>query len=73
MTMHSRIEVDTATPDRLIRMPELLQRTGLSRTTIYRRIGNGTFPRGVPIGANSCVWHASAVDRWIAAPMAWCE
>jgi prophage regulatory protein len=73
MTMHSRIEVDNVIADRLIRMPELLERTGLSRTTIYRRMAKGTFPQAVPIGANSCAWHASVVDRWIAEPMAWQE
>ena len=31
-------------PDRIIRMKTVLARTGLSRSTIYRKIKEGTFP-----------------------------
>jgi predicted DNA-binding transcriptional regulator AlpA len=39
-------------PFRFLRMPEVLSRTGLGRTTLYRRIENGTFPRPIPLGSN---------------------
>jgi len=31
-------------PDRIIRLKTVLTRTGLSRSTIYRKIAEGTFP-----------------------------
>ena len=31
-------------PDRIIRLKTVLSRTGLSRSTIYRKIAEGTFP-----------------------------
>ncbi len=31
-------------PDRIIRMNTILSRTGLSKSTIYRKIADGTFP-----------------------------
>jgi prophage regulatory protein len=57
--------------ERLVRMPELLARTTLSRATIYRRMERGEFPRSIAIGQNSAAWYASDVDRWLAAPMGW--
>jgi len=57
--------------DRLIRLPEVLSRTGLSRTTIWRKMGNGQFPRSVQVSANIVAWYESDIAAWIAAPMEW--
>jgi prophage regulatory protein len=57
-----------STRERIIRLPTVLDRTGLSRTTLYRKIGEGTFPRQVPISVHGAGWYESAVDRWIADP-----
>jgi len=54
--------------DRIIRLKAVLARTGLSRSTLYRKIGDGTFPRQIPISAHGAGWHESAVDRWVADP-----
>jgi prophage regulatory protein len=51
----------------------VLHRTGLSRSTLYRKIGEGMFPRQVPISIHGTGWHESPVDRWIANPAAWRE
>jgi len=37
--------------DRILRLNAVLDRTGLSRATLYRKIQNGTFPRQVRIAA----------------------
>ncbi len=34
-----------ANPDRIVRIKTVLNRTGLSRSTMYRKIKEGTFPR----------------------------
>ena len=39
-------------PDRIIRLKTVLSRTGLSRSTIYRKIAEGTFPAQLKISAN---------------------
>lgn len=54
--------------DRIIRLKTVLDRTGLSRATIYRKMVEGTFPRNVKISINGTGWHESAVARWIANP-----
>ncbi|PTQ12920.1 DNA-binding protein [Sphingomonas oleivorans] len=57
--------------DRLVRLPEVMNRTGLSRTTIYRRMGEGTFPARVPLGRNSVAWYESDIRVWVSNPTAW--
>lgn len=54
--------------EKIIRLKTVLLRTGLSRSTLYRKIADGTFPRQLPISINGAGWHESAVDRWIADP-----
>jgi prophage regulatory protein len=58
-------------PDRIIRLRTVLARTGLSRSTIYRKIAEGTFPAQIKISANGAGWHESEIDRWIADPAGW--
>lgn len=55
-------------PDKILRMRSILQRTGLSRSTIYRKMKDGTFPNQVRISEHCCGWRESAISRWIADP-----
>jgi prophage regulatory protein len=57
--------------DRIIRLKTVLSRTGLSRSTIYRKIAEGTFPARLKISANGTGWHESDINRWIANPASW--
>ena len=52
--------------ERIIRLKTVLDRTGLSRSTIYRKIAEGTFPSQVKISIHGAGWHESAINRWIA-------
>lgn len=54
--------------DKILRLKTVLDRTGLSRSTIYRKIGEGTFPAQIKISVHGAGWHQSAIDRWIANP-----
>lgn len=54
--------------ERIIRLQTVLARTGLSRSTLYRKIAEGTFPTQVRISIHGAGWHESAIDRWIADP-----
>lgn len=49
-------------------MRTILSRTGLSKSTIYRKVADGTFPKPVPLGANSSGWYESEFDHWLANP-----
>lgn len=57
--------------DRIVRMKTVLARAGLSRSTIYRKIAEGTFPAQVRISVNGAGWRESDIDRWIADPAGW--
>jgi prophage regulatory protein len=57
--------------DRIVRMKTVLARAGLSRSTIYRKIAEGTFPAQVRISVNGAGWKESDIDRWIADPAGW--
>jgi len=52
--------------DYLIRLSELIRKTGMSRSTIYARVKRGEFVTPVQLGPRSVAWSAAAVDRWIA-------
>lgn len=63
--------IDAGAADRLVRMPEVLARTSLSRATIYRKMASGEFPRSIQIGANSMAWRERDFEHWLASPMCW--
>ena len=54
--------------DRIVRLKTVLARTGLSRSTLYRKISEGSFPKQVPISAHGAGWRESSINRWIADP-----
>lgn len=56
-------------PDRIIRLQTVLARTGLSRSTLYRKIAEGTFPAQLKISVHGAGWHESEINRWIADPV----
>jgi prophage regulatory protein len=56
------------TPDRILRIKTVLERTGLSRSTMYRKMENGTFPKSVKISTRCAGWRESAVNAWLSNP-----
>jgi len=50
---------------RMLRLPEVVNRTALSRSQIYRLIVLGTFPRQVPLGERAAGWVEEEVDGWL--------
>lgn len=58
-------------PDRIVRMNTVLARTGLSKSTIYRKITEGTFPPRIKISVHGAGWRESDINRWVADPVGW--
>ncbi len=50
---------------RILRLPAVKARTGLSRSTIYLRISEGRFPRPVSLGGRAVGWIEAEVDAWL--------
>ena len=49
----------------IVRLPTVLARTGLSRSTIYQRIADGTFPKQISLGARAVGWIESEISDWL--------
>jgi prophage regulatory protein len=52
-------------PERILRLPEVLKRTGMGRNTIYRATREGKFPQAVELLGGRVGWLESEVDAWI--------
>jgi prophage regulatory protein len=50
---------------KLLRLPQVKATTGLSKSTIYARISEGTFPKQIPLGPRLVVWVESDIQNWI--------
>jgi prophage regulatory protein len=51
--------------DRLLRLPEVQEITGYKRSSIYKKIEDGTFPRPVPLGNKAVGWIAREIEAWV--------
>ena len=49
----------------ILRLPQVKARTGLSRSTIYLRISEGTFPKPVSLGARAVCWIDLEIQEWL--------
>ncbi|MFB0875327.1 MULTISPECIES: helix-turn-helix transcriptional regulator [unclassified Sphingobium] len=54
----------------LIRLPEVIRRTGKSRSRIYEDMARGEFPLPVKIGVRAIAWPVHDIDMWIASRIA---
>lgn len=50
---------------RILRLPTVMGRTGLSRSTIYLRISEGTFPASISLGGRAVGWVEAEVNDWL--------
>ena len=51
----------------ILRRKQVEKRTGLSRSTIYLRIQEGTFPRPIKLGVRAVGWLENEIEAWLAA------
>lgn len=49
----------------ILRLPDVKARTGLSRSTLYLKISEGTFPAPRRLGIRAVGWNSDDIDRWI--------
>jgi len=53
--------------DNILRMAHVKACTKLSRSSIYLRMANGTFPKPIPLGPRAVGWLESEINAWFAA------
>lgn len=54
----------------VLRLPDVKRRTGLSRSSLYLRIAEGSFPRPIPLGERAVGWLADEVEKWVSSRVA---
>ena len=55
---------------RFIRLPEVINRTGYRRTSIYQKVAEGTFPAPVKLGPRAVAWFSEEIEEWMDARVA---
>ncbi|EIU6778015.1 AlpA family transcriptional regulator [Vibrio parahaemolyticus] len=50
---------------RFLRLDEVREKTGLSKSAIYNQIKKGEFPVSVPIGSRTVAWLESDINEWL--------
>lgn len=50
---------------RFIRLPKVKEKTGLPKSTIYRKIHEDDFPKQVSLGAKTVAWLESDIEKWM--------
>jgi len=50
---------------RLLRLPRVMDGTGMRRSSIYARIKAGTFPSPIPLGGRAVAWSETEINKWI--------
>jgi len=51
---------------RMLKLEEVMQITGLGRSTLYALVKSGGFPRQVQLGPRAVRWDSRAVEKWLA-------
>lgn len=52
-------------PERILRLKNVLERTGLSRSTVYRKVQARTFPKPLKISERCIGWRESDAESWL--------
>ncbi len=52
-------------PRRFLRLPEVKERVGLSRTNLYEKIKTGDFPKPYPLGPRAVGWLSDDIEKFI--------
>lgn len=50
---------------RILRLKDVISHTGLARSTIYKYVDEGSFPKPVPLGGRCVGWLESEIQMWI--------
>ena len=63
--MHNFKNNPTTVLDSLLRLPKVKITSGLSRSSIYENIKNGSFPAPIKIGKRAVAWRESDIQKWL--------
>lgn len=55
--------------ERILRLKSVLERTGLTRSTLYRKMQLGTFPKQLRISVRCAGWRETDIEAWLRNPV----
>ena len=61
---------NVVSPHRMLRLPQVKDMVALSKSSIYNRIAEGTFPKAINLGGKSVGWLEAEVIAWLDARIA---
>lgn len=64
--IHRSGNVSNEVQERLIRLEEVMSRTGLTRALLYQMMKKGDFPKSVKLTGRAVAWVESQINVWIA-------
>ncbi|WP_054634381.1 helix-turn-helix transcriptional regulator [Pantoea stewartii] len=59
------MNTSTKQTTRLIRLPEVMNKTGYKKAWIYRLISENKFPKPIKLGARAVAFIEAEIDQWI--------
>lgn len=62
--MHPSTQKNLA-PTKVLRLPKVLEKTGISRSQLYRLINRGDFPKQYHLSLRTAVWVESEIEAWL--------
>lgn len=51
--------------NKVLKLPQVISSTSLSKSTIYQLMGEDAFPKSFPLGSRGIGWLESDVQNWI--------
>jgi prophage regulatory protein len=66
MDAEFRTAFSPSSQSRLLRLPEVIELTALSRSSIYAAVSRGTFPAPFRLGARAVGWRHCDIEHWLA-------
>ena len=51
--------------NQLLKRTQVQELTGLSKTSIYKRMGEGEFPQSIALSPKTIRWDRREIDKWI--------
>lgn len=59
------IATRAASANVFLRLPHVLARVSISRSTLWRRVNDGTFPRPLKLSERVTVWRSEDIEAWM--------
>jgi prophage regulatory protein len=51
--------------NKILRLPDVKEATGLSRSSIYMAVSQGKFPKPIKLGLRSVGWLGEEIEEWV--------